>query len=238
MNALLGGDVLLRIMHHPGQDEAGGSGGVAAAPGAPAGGRATALVSSALAGLRATAQKLQAALSPRSAQRESESGSGAADAGASPTSHSEVEGGSDASSRSTPVAEAAEEASEGSEEDVDIDSDVRGEGETAGAEDAGAGAGAVEMGDGPLAPVTAVSGPLVPQRAGAGRPSEILRYAFSTAFMHLDQREGPNIHRIFKADVDQERRHKVRGGGTEWRLPESFYIDVTWERKGSDLRSP
>lgn len=285
INAVLGGDVLLRVMHHPGQDVVDEVTG-AVAPKSKAA-RASALMSSAFAGLSglgqgllASAQKLQtgvrAALSPRSAAAaSSSSGAGAAATdtaaaaqeessssaeaaapaagaeGAAPDADAAVVSGAPAvadaaaaaaATPATPAPAAADapagggEPTEGSEEDADIDSESSDDEEgndrgtappTAPDDDDGAY-------NGPDAgPVTAVGGPLVPRRAGAGRPREVLRYAFNTAFMTLDQREGPTIHRVFLADVDQERRHKARGGGPTWRLPEGFYLDITYGVKGA-----
>ena len=70
------------------------------------------------------------------------------------------------------------------------------------------------------------SGPRVGGGSG-GRPREVFRYSFHTAYLALDdQRWGKNVHRVFLADIDQDQRKR-----SPWRLPPSFYMDITYQVK-------
>ena len=75
--------------------------------------------------------------------------------------------------------------------------------------------------------VSAIDGPTVPRPLHAGKPSELFRYSFNTAFFHLDDdRAGKGVHRFFRADIDQDKRTK-----SLWRIPSGLHCDVTYEIK-------
>ncbi len=68
-------------------------------------------------------------------------------------------------------------------------------------------------------------------RGGKWKTREVLRYSFNTAFLRMQQTNGPKIHRVYRSDVDVERR-KVHMK----RIPAGFYMDLMYEERGKGPR--
>jgi len=230
LNAVLSGDVLLRVMHHPGQ--AGEAPSRLGAATATAAGAVTAALTGLGRGLSRFAAGAAAALrgGGGSGGGGGGGGGGGAGAGAGAGSGAPAVGGSDAAAvggaaaaGSGDGAAAAAAAAEPAPPAL-APIDEAGEGEEEGEEDPeDAYDGAAEEG---TAPVTGIGGPQVPLPFFAARPCEIARYSFHTGFLSMDQRWGANVHRVFPADLDHDRRKK-----SPWRFPPGFFMDITYEVK-------